>query len=59
VRGDSGPELDRPVGFRYRRKAGVGASFSGSGRFSSVNCGLIDRIERVKKSSGWALSGVG
>lgn len=42
------------VGFRYRRRAGVGVSSSRGGIRSSVNGtrGSIEMIDRVKKSSG-------
>src|SRR5436305_1365793 len=43
------------AGLRYRRRAGVGVSSSGNGRLSSVYCGVIESMDRVRKSS--ALTG--
>ena len=45
VHGMSGAGL---VGLRYRRRAGVGVSSVGAGRFSSVNWGVIDKMLRVR-----------
>ena len=41
------------MGLRYLRRAGSGISSEGAGRRSSVNCGVIERMERVRNSSRW------
>ena len=48
------------VGFRYRRRAGVGISSSRGGIRSSVNgtCGSIEIIDLVRKSSGVTMGAV-